>query len=86
MDRALAEFGAAAEGAPALPCRLICARLCCCCANGTRFTAAGCAWLKKRPFTAFDRGIAAVARSETRKLAAVGAIGTCPLTKLAWLS
>jgi len=62
---------------------LICARLRCCCANGTRFTAAGWLWLKNFVLLKFVVLRAVTARSEKRRLEAVGAIGTCPRTKLA---
>ena len=63
--------------------RLTCDRLCCCWANGTRFTGAGWLWLKKRPLKPAVDLVDATARSENRRLEAVGVIGTCPLTKLA---
>ena len=62
---------------------LICARLRCCCANGTRFTAAGGLWLKNLVLLKFVVLRAVTARSENRRLEAVGATGTCPRTKLA---
>jgi hypothetical protein len=62
---------------------LICPRLRCCCANGTRLTAAGWLWLKKCVLLKFVVLRAVTGRSERRRLEAVGAIGTCPLTKLA---
>jgi len=75
----------AAEGvAPVAVDRpLICPRLRCCCANGTRFTAAGWLWLKNFVLLKFVVLRAVTARSENRRLEDVGAIGTCPRTKLA---
>ena len=65
-----------------LPCfRLICARLCCCWANGTRLPDAG--ELKRLLLNAVARTGDVTGRSENRKLEADGAIGTWPLTRLA---
>ncbi len=58
-------------------------RLRCCCANGTRLTAAGWLWLKKCVLLKLVRAGEFTARLENRRLAAVGATGTCPLTRLA---
>ena len=62
-------------------CRLICDRLCCCCANGTRLADAG--ELRRLLLNAVARTGEVTGRSENRKLEDEGVIGTCPLTRLA---
>jgi hypothetical protein len=61
-------------------CRLNCCIARCWSANGTRCTVAGVLRLKKCALSEL-RGMAATARFEYRRLAALGATGNCPRTK-----
>jgi hypothetical protein len=82
-------FGAATAARLEFPiatlpcCRLICARLCCCCANGTRFAGDAAGALKRLLLNAPARTGDVTGRSENRKLEDEGAIGTWPFTRLA---